>query len=487
MKRKILLSHALCAVLSLFAETQTGSVRTLARPNSSAKQLPGVTLRVRGSHNAVASDTDGRFSMLLPALKNGDAFVLNSVFKSGYELRDPELLGRPLAFSTTVPLELVMVSQQQLLEEKQRIEQKAREQLEAYYEKQLTELQSQLSAARLSNEQYEQQLSELEGRYEQMEPMLATMADRYARTDYAQLDSLAQQINGAIETGNIDEAERLIHAKGALADREAKVREAQQMVVANTTDLAADLFHLHSIALVRFRPDSAAFYLTRRADVDSTNVTYQLDLIKFLHEGRYPIEQATPYLDRVARHMRVADQQTHTMLLYLNELAFQANALQHFEEAISLYKQAVALAEQLYGHDTKLVAGRLTSMGAVYLAMKNDKEARRCLEQAIRIYQMPDQTDVETQAIAENNLGNVYYRLGKPDKALQHFTEAYQLLQAGKPTKAMVHCMMNIGTLHSRAGRADEARDWWQRALPLSEQLYGTDNPVTRKLRKNLN
>ena len=77
----------------LLAQTQKGYVKTLGRPEKKGEALAGVSIRVKGEHNPVLSDNDGTFSLLLPGLKNGDAYTLQQVQKSGYELNETNLIG----------------------------------------------------------------------------------------------------------------------------------------------------------------------------------------------------------------------------------------------------------------------------------------------------------------------------------------------------------------------------------------------------------
>ena len=82
--------------LSLQAQTQQGYVKTLGRPNQKGVALNGVSIRIRGGHNAVLSDDKGFFSMMMVGKKEGDAYALQQVQKQGYQLNDenPRSLSR---------------------------------------------------------------------------------------------------------------------------------------------------------------------------------------------------------------------------------------------------------------------------------------------------------------------------------------------------------------------------------------------------------
>ncbi len=57
--------------------------------------------------------------------KAGDAYSLQQVKKTGYELNEIGVIGKQYTFSDKVPLNIVMVSTAQLQEDKQRIENNA--------------------------------------------------------------------------------------------------------------------------------------------------------------------------------------------------------------------------------------------------------------------------------------------------------------------------------------------------------------------------
>ena len=115
-----------CAIaFGAFAQTQQGYVKTLGKPLKKGEALSGVTVRVKGEHNAVVSQKDGKFSLPMHGKKSGEPYSLQQVHKNGYELNDQSIIGRKFAFSTTVPLTVVMVSTEDLQADKLRIRQRS--------------------------------------------------------------------------------------------------------------------------------------------------------------------------------------------------------------------------------------------------------------------------------------------------------------------------------------------------------------------------
>lgn len=195
----------------VYGQTQQGFVKTIGRPNKPGVALSGVTIRMRGAINAVLSSQTGEFHLSVPSKKDGDAIVLQSIQKNGYELKDKELLGRQLVFSSRVPLEILMVDQKQLAADKKRIEDNAYRVAESNYQKKLKEIETQKKNNEITVEYYQNELQMLQEKYEKYLSLIGDMADRYARTDYDQLDSVDREINLCIENGELDKADSLIH------------------------------------------------------------------------------------------------------------------------------------------------------------------------------------------------------------------------------------------------------------------------------------
>ena len=184
------------------AQVQVGCVKTIGRPDKQGRPLAGVTLRFRGVVNAVTSAKDGKFSIPVSGKKDGDACYLISVAKKGYEIADRGSLSRGY---------VVLVSTAELDKERQRIERNAYRVAEKNYNKKKADIEKQLADMEISKEESRLKLEQLEMSYQNYMSLVSDMADRYARTDYDQLDSMDVEINKCIEDGELEKAESLIH------------------------------------------------------------------------------------------------------------------------------------------------------------------------------------------------------------------------------------------------------------------------------------
>lgn len=296
MKNKIFsILSVLLFALPLSAQVQQGYVKTLGRPGAPGKPLQGVTIRVRGVMNALVSDANGSFKIQATGKKDGDALIINSIHKNGYELKDKEIVGRSLVFSSRVPIQLVMVSSSQLATDKKRIEDNAYKVAENNYKKKVAELEKQKKQKELSAKDYEAQLQELETRYENYMALVGDMAERYALTDYDELDSIDIQINECIENGELDKADSLIHsvfdpttvlqrnqeAKAEIAERMRIAQEAIDKALADKQQLEQNLEY--ATRLAQNCESLAADYLQQgMTEKARENYTHALELIRLI-------------------------------------------------------------------------------------------------------------------------------------------------------------------------------------------------------------
>ena len=212
MKHRPLLFFILFAMpLWVTAQTQQGYIKTIGRPDKPGVVLGNVVVQAKGMFNPVTSDESGAFSITVPGKNDGDPIVFLRIQKNGYELKDKDFVGRQHVCSSRVPLIIQMVDVKQLAADKRRIEDNAYRVAEENYQKKLTELEAQKEEGEITAEKYRQELAGLQEKYVKYLSLVGDMADRYARTDYDQLDSIDYQINVCIENGEFDKADSLIH------------------------------------------------------------------------------------------------------------------------------------------------------------------------------------------------------------------------------------------------------------------------------------
>ena len=507
MRRHFIIFSLLLAALPLQAVTQRGIVRTIARPDSKGEPLSGVVMRVRGSHNAIESLADGSFSLNLSSLSNGDPFVISSIVLSGYELADKQLIGRPIACSETVPIEILMVNREALQQEKDRIARKARQNVEIYYEKRVAEFEQLLQQGKLRQEEYEQQLALLEQKYEQFEPLLELMADKYARTDLSQLSDIDVHINSAIENGNLDEAERLIHSKGDFLSREQQIaradaqnaeareqleamqqrlKQSEELVRKQRENLQNDYYNLYTIHLTRFRHDSAAHYLCLRANLDTTDVTLQTETGQFLGNIIADYQKALIYLHRAERQ---AQPQSLQLAVAQHELAQTYQYLHNLEKAGQYYLLSLDIRRQTSAKDhPEDVAETLNNLSDLYREQKDYKQALNCAQQALDIWTRHYGRLNIRVAAAESNIGMIYLEQQKLKQAKQHFQKSIDITTqlSSNNDRQLASFYNNIATVYFYESDFDLAKQYFDKAYTLFKKSLGASHPLTTQTGINL-
>lgn len=488
MMKRILTYLVLLSSFTASAITQQGFVRTITRPDYPSERLEGVMIRIRGGHNTILSAPTGDFSIIMQTLRNGDPYVLSAIMKSGYQLADQDMIGRQQSGSDRVPLEITMIASAQLQKEKDAIAAKARAGIERFYMEQLSAIEKELSEQKLSIEQYEQRIAELDDKLMRSEQQIEQMADRYARTDYSMLDSVAGAIQSTIENGDLDEAEQLILQKGDLQNRRIHIQDMRRELAAQSEDLKRDYYHLHSIALARFEPDSAAHFLHLRADLDTTDAAAQLDYIKFLQEYLHNPHEVLPYIQRAERQIHLAgDEHCELMLRLLNEKNVCYGRLGKKDESLKIIEDAITLSILLYGKNHKYVAGRRVNLGNTLYQMGKLKEAEKQLKEALRIYHLPGLSDSTTEASALTNLGAVEFKKNNYRQARQYFEESVTILNQCSPNDPSLPTILdNLGYLCSLMKEPEQSSRYRHEAYETAARIFGEKHTFTQKLKSKI-
>lgn len=306
---RLLYSIALLLIgLTANAQTQHGVVRTAGRANHGGKVLSDVIIRVDGAQNAVISDNDGTFSIRFHGLHEGDMYRLSSVKKPNYELLDQGLIGREMAFSSKVPMTIVLLDVQEMENERRAMAAKLRHTYAANYDKRIQEIEEQYDRQLISLEQKISALEETNNLYEKVQSQMNEMIDHYVRMDYDVLDSIDCEINHLIEQCEFNKAKELILSKGDINERVQAVMQLQQQTADNEAfirrmqkqqaklaeqakvsqqNLLKDLQSLYDIAITYYRIDTALVFAEQMVAIAPKDLNILRDVAFFhlFHRG----------------------------------------------------------------------------------------------------------------------------------------------------------------------------------------------------------
>ena len=489
--------------VSLHAQNpvQKGIVRTALRPDREIVYLSDVSIRQKGGHNTVLSGSDGAFEMVLPDTRVGGAFYLSSVRKTGYELADNATIGKAFTYSPEVPIEIVMLDSRAKQEDIIRITNNAYARAEKEYAKKVAALEQQLQDKTLSEESYRQQLQELQTGFEKYESLISDMAERYASTDYATIDSLNAAINIAIENADLERADSLISTVGSLdrlvresQEAMANARERQKIgteiveqasrditdIEDNNRRLGDLLYSKYSISLTRFETDSAAYYITLRAELDTTNVEWQNETGVFIHDYMADYDKAMMLYQRALNITKTEYGEKHPdVAISLNNIGLVYSDRGDYGKALEYHDEALKIWTELFGQTNPGVATSLSNIGLVYSARGDYGKALEYFDEALKIWtELFGQTHPGVAAPL-SNIGSVYHCRGDYGKALEYFDEALKIQSAifGQTHPDVATSLSNIGLVYSARGDYGKALEYFDEALKIRTELFGQTNP----------
>lgn len=541
----IVLSAAIIALLTLSAtayKTQKGYVKTRGRYTSQGTLVPGKPLSnavvmIRNS-NSTRSDAKGNFSVTLPEQN----FYLQNVKKDGYILSDPDVLKRRYSCSAG-PLVLVLETPQQQADDRLASEKKLRRTLQRKLQAKEDELEALKEENKITTEEYRNALQELYKLQETNEKFISEMAERYSRIDFDELDDFQRQIAAYIQDGELARADSLLNTKGSMDDREAEInrlREAntqrreeiakeqqeleasENLAAAKLADFGADCYNRFQISRLELKNDSAAYWLERRANADTTDIDWQLDAGLFLSDYLADYDKALRYYQTALDHSiktngeqslttaliynnigttlgqqgRYAEGQKYLkqaikileaigldkgshMLTVLSNLANSYNLLGDYDKSLEMQTKVLIMRLALLGNRHPDVARSYLNLGNDYYMRQEYSEALDCYKKALDVAQASKINDGLLLAAIHDNLGLAYGAEEAYGEALNHLSTALELKQSELDDRhpQIAKSYNNLGGLMIFTEDYSKARDYFTRAARI------LDKPIYRYIK----
>ncbi len=508
---KKLLFVLLCMPVVVTAQIQKGIVRTNGNARQTAgNPLPGVVVKALGGTNEALSNRQGKVDIRVESKKEGNAYQLSVVHKKGYELNDPMLIGRTLAYSSKTPLEIVMVSSKELNKVKTEIEERVNQQVQQKYTETMALLNDSLNKELMTVEQFRQRSDFLGKQRDLFEPLIAAMADHYAHTDFAKMDSIDIRINNCIMEGNLEQADLLMAEKGNLEERVAAIqrqkelygqadelikrlskslRQQREAYEREREDIANDLYHKYAIALAQLNPKGAGEYITLRAELDETNIGHQLDAGAFMVDYATDFAKASMYYERaLAQSERQYGRESAMTSYCLNHLGGLRLLESKFAESLALRQEALHIRKKVYGNHHTSVAACYNNIANIYYSMEKFDEARVCADSAIIVYLQNDETNPSDLADAYTTKGGVEIAVGNFEGALQFYELSVAITDSiyGEENTHSATTINNIGIINDYMNQRAEAVRCYKRALELYKKIYGDKHPNVATVYSNL-
>ena len=531
---------SLCVGIS-YAQQQQGYVKTKGRLGSNGAvikgtRLSGAMVTVKG-RNAVLSGSNGTFTLTIP----GNNFYLQSVQKQGYVITDPDVLSKQYVYSKN-PLVLVLEDKSQLEAERRTIERKVRNNLYGQLQEREEQIESLKSQNKITEERYHELVQQLNQDQDENERIVKDMTDRYSSIDFDLLDDFNRRVSDCIINGRLTEADSLLKTKGDINVRTAELRQLQDqnakdeeklkkqkraleknkdLVQKQLENLAQDCYSKYEMFKMQHMNDSAMYYLQYRADLDTFNLKWQMEVASFLEKyiGDYKMAKDiySHVLEMALQESSVNNEfvaQCYTLLgtecnymgtyndaiIYLNKaenilkqhhddksylgtiyngLAVTYDNQRLFDKAIDYHFKALEIRLKIFGEQSSEVATCYNNIGCIYHEQNNYKLALDYFQKALAIYEHEDSNSLD---IAETviNIGGIYDSQEEYDKAQELYLRGKDILErilsASHPHIAVLY--NNLGMNYLFKKDFERALDYTKRAMEIHEMTMGENHPM---------
>jgi DNA-binding SARP family transcriptional activator/tetratricopeptide (TPR) repeat protein len=165
----------------------------------------------------------------------------------------------------------------------------------------------------------------------------------------------------------------------------------------------------------------------------------------------------------------------------LNSLGMVAGLQRQFEEALHHLRSALGVLRT--GSAPWLTGTILNNIGKTLLCLHRHDEALDHLARALVIGQ--EIGDEHGEGLAETVIADAYLALGRYSESLEHYQRSWALMQrTTRENSDQANVLSGLGAALAGLGRAEEARQTWQTAIPILDRL---GDPRAAELRGRLN
>lgn len=494
--KKFLLFLCLIVTVSVsFSQTQQGYVKTRGRLAVNGTAIPGTRLSGASitfkGNRTVISGANGAFTFAVPS----KTFCITNVRKNGYQLYDNDLLGKDHKFSANELL-VVMDTPDNVLADKLTSERKIRRTLQRQLAEKEDEIEALKEQQKITEEQYRKQLQELYKAQENNEKLISEMAERYSTLDFDQLDDFQRRVAVYIQNGELTRADSLLNTKGSMEERRARIEQNKTIVTINAQELkkrqeeqkksealltkeledfGKDCFSRYEIYKLQHKNDSAAYFLKMRADLDSTNIRWNIEYAIFCRIYLEKNVESERYIQRALQHALLSQKVDEQILCY-NMLINVESSRHNYEQAL-LYvdtEEDLMCRHNLYGIEDQLNVA--TSRGNIYRQEGKYDLAERYLLKAVSLIENNcDSVSIKILAETLGNYANFCIDVEKYQEALDVYRKILILTETQDSliTPIVITTENNIGNSYYLLGLYDEALIWLEKSLKHAKELYG--------------
>ena len=345
--------------VNIIAAQSVQRVQVVEYRGREAKQpLAGVSLTV---HNAATtmSDEAGDLTLNFRTLRLGDKVQVRRIEKLGYELFNKEAVEQ-WVISRDAAFRLVLCESSRFRALCDQYQQQASDNYAQQYQRDQERLQALLKEKKIAEEEYKQQLADLEEDYNEQLDNLENYVERFARIDLETLSEEQQHIIRMVQEGRFEEAIAAFESADYLSQF-TRANDEQQRAASAAAQLAqvaqqkqheaaqfreAILSQIKTYELVGGRENHQKSYLLRKAlvDADTTNIN---DIERFLLylQDHNRIDELQQY---AALYLRHPDCDLYRQQICYKLLAVAYEVSRRPTEARGYFEKTITVMRQIY-------------------------------------------------------------------------------------------------------------------------------------------
>ncbi len=500
MKRPIFTLLILAIALTTLAQATQPCVVKQYNQKQQKTPLAGVQVEVRDAQTATSA-ANGAVTLQFATLKPGDRVTVRRITKPGYEIFNKAVVDQ-WTITRGATTEIVLVQSSYFTQLKSKLTQSSTDNYKKKYEQAKAELAQLQKAGKLKEEEYRQQLNDLEDQYDNALKNLDNYIDQFARIDLSEVSAEEQRILDMVEEGKIDEAVKAYEAldisgklrqarenKKALSEAKARIEEEEAQQEQTIKDLKEK--QQREIATLKLAGgkenyDKVARILKENALADTTDIDAVWEYAAFAKNQHDFKEAERFYL--IA--LNGSKDNLYLQSAFQNNLGVLYYDLHDYGKAEEYYLKALENRTQLFTQNPDAyradLAGTQNNLGILYSDLHNYAKAEeyylKALENKTQLFtQNPDAYRADL-AMTQNNLGVLYSDLHDYAKAEEYHLKALEnrtQLFTQNPDAFRADLAMtqnNLGNLYDDLHDYAKAEEYYLKALENKTQLF-TQNP----------
>ena len=184
----------------------------------------------------------------------------------------------------------------------------------------------------------------------------------------------------------------------------------------------------------------------------------------FLVRGQFE-EALSYYKQSLAISERISDKKS--MAKILNNIGVVYSNLGNFPKALDYHLRSLIIKEEI--GDKKGMAGSMNNIGLIYMNHGNYLQALEYFHRSLKISEEFSDSRVIAQTL--NNIGLIYMRQEDGLNALDCFKRSLKICEEAADYKASAGILSNIGLIYTNQNDHSEALDIYKRSLEIQEKL----------------